>query len=268
MEDKDEPNYYEAVDIRNGKAGHASTFAQVTPSSTPKPLHSRVRPEDLAYATSDEIGVLIQKMERDRHLINEGIPPDPKFYRHISDYDYVKDNIYETVNNNKDTEEENGKSTEDGNLKLTVNKTDSSDSGMSDTSVTSPKPSDIDTNGQTKPLDIDTNEQTHFLGGGHKNPEAGRNPNQSVTSNSEHGEGSDCVSQSDAATSPVPDGVHENLSQSDTPSTPRSGGFSNCLDHRMSHDPEYDEVFDVVKHKGTEKVTAPRPEAEETITKF
>lgn len=235
MEDKDEPNYYEAVDIRNGKTGHGSTFAQATPSDTPKPLHSRVRPEDLAYATSEEIGVLIQKMERDRHLINEGVSPDPKFYRHINDYDYVKDNIYETVNNNKDTEEGNDKSTEET-VKHTVNKTDSSDSGMSDMSVTSPKPSDLDTNGQTI-----------FSGG---------------TSNFEHGNASDCVNQSHATASPEPDAVHKNLGQSD-PSTLSSGG-----NHLRPGNHEYDEVCDAIRHKGTEKVTTPRPTVEESITKF
>lgn len=61
---------------------------------------NRKKPTDLAYATSEEIKVLIEKMERDRHFLNEGEEehfqePDPTFYRHIGNYTY-KPNEVET----------------------------------------------------------------------------------------------------------------------------------------------------------------------------
>lgn len=55
---------------------------------------NRAKPHDLAYATSEEIKVLIEKMERDRHFVVEGEEEDrfkqldPTYYRHMSDYRY------------------------------------------------------------------------------------------------------------------------------------------------------------------------------------
>ncbi|XP_021358676.1 uncharacterized protein LOC110453820 isoform X2 [Mizuhopecten yessoensis] len=53
---------------------------------------NRAEQRDLAYATSDEIQVLIQRMEQDRRCLNEGakeeeqVVPNPNFYIHIDDY--------------------------------------------------------------------------------------------------------------------------------------------------------------------------------------
>lgn len=54
---------------------------------------NRAKPHELAYATSEEIKVLIEKMERDRHFVIEGEEdpfqqPDPTYYRHIGNYRY------------------------------------------------------------------------------------------------------------------------------------------------------------------------------------
>lgn len=56
-------------------------------------VQSRAKPPDLAYATSEEIKVLIEKMEKDQRSIIDGnddhySEPDPTYYRHISTFTF------------------------------------------------------------------------------------------------------------------------------------------------------------------------------------
>ncbi|KAL3877704.1 hypothetical protein ACJMK2_035370 [Sinanodonta woodiana] len=84
---------------------------------------NRAKPADLAYATSEEIKVLIEKMENDRMNLREGdnYKPDPKFYRNIRDYKFKlsesedlenPDHLYEDLfdGNDSNTESKQGHS--------------------------------------------------------------------------------------------------------------------------------------------------------------
>ncbi|KAK3580722.1 hypothetical protein CHS0354_005729 [Potamilus streckersoni] len=86
-------------------------------------LVNRAKPADLAYATSEEIKVLIEKMENDRMNLREGedYKPDPKFYRNIRDYKFKlsesedpenPDHFYEDLfdGNDSNTESKQGHS--------------------------------------------------------------------------------------------------------------------------------------------------------------
>ncbi|XP_060076688.1 uncharacterized protein LOC132556322 [Ylistrum balloti] len=72
---------------------------------------NRAEQRDLAYATSDEIQVLIQRMEQDRRCLNEGVKeeeqvvPNPNFYIHIDDYK-IKQNPHKPVGHGEDHTEE------------------------------------------------------------------------------------------------------------------------------------------------------------------
>lgn len=115
---------------------------------------NRAKPHDLAYATSEEIKVLIEKMERDRYFLNEGESdhfqePDPTFYRHISDYRYKPSEV-ETPEGLSEAEDvvENDSETESKSLKSDncgTDKLESEDSKVEadraiDSDVDSPKP--------------------------------------------------------------------------------------------------------------------------------
>lgn len=91
-------NYYESItpDDSFEKSPTSPTGPRIyhQPWGTEQGIKlNRAKPHDLAYATSEEIKVLIEKMERDRHFLVEGEAdtfqqPDPMYYRHISDYRY------------------------------------------------------------------------------------------------------------------------------------------------------------------------------------
>ena len=96
-------NYYETVNDPDTKSVTMATstagthiYHQPWEQRPGISLPNRAKSGDLAYATSEEIKVLIENMERDRKFLNEGVEehfpvPDRVYYRHISDYTYQPD---------------------------------------------------------------------------------------------------------------------------------------------------------------------------------
>ncbi|KAL4241050.1 hypothetical protein ACF0H5_001828 [Mactra antiquata] len=135
---KDEPqqvNYYEAINdkifIPSDGAGNNVIYHQPWGDQPGISVNNRAKPSDLAYATSEEIKVLIEKMEKDRHTIIEGeqdhySEPDPTYYRHISTFSFKppagNDNIDGTsgsvVNKRQESETESVASENCGTEKL------------------------------------------------------------------------------------------------------------------------------------------------------
>ena len=114
---------------------------------------NRAKPHDLAYATSEEIKVLIEKMERDRHFLNEGNEehfeePDPTFYRHIGNYTYKPSEVEtpelseneNVVEADSETESKSVKSDNCGTEKLESEDSKVEADRAIDSDVDSPKP--------------------------------------------------------------------------------------------------------------------------------
>jgi len=98
-------NYYEPIETDEKPHGANLIYHEPWGAGQGIDVTNRAKQKDLAYATSEEIRVLIEKMEKDRNSIIEGdeFPtPDPTYYRHVSTFKY-------NGHNNKDKT--------DGNLK-------------------------------------------------------------------------------------------------------------------------------------------------------
>lgn len=101
VEDDTQPvNYYEPVSNGDTKPGEGKNiYHQPWGQEAGISVHNRAKPTDLAYATSEEIKVLIEKMEKDRQSIIDGSEqhysdPDPKYYRHMSTFSFKPDKVY------------------------------------------------------------------------------------------------------------------------------------------------------------------------------
>ncbi|XP_052790236.1 uncharacterized protein LOC128224425 isoform X2 [Mya arenaria] len=92
-EESHQANYYEPINDSDSKARDANLiYHEPWGKQDGVDVTNRAKQKDLAYATSEEIKVLIEKMERDRHSIIEGDDdypsPDPTYYRHVSTFTF------------------------------------------------------------------------------------------------------------------------------------------------------------------------------------
>ncbi|XP_076073964.1 uncharacterized protein LOC143045390 [Mytilus galloprovincialis] len=110
--------------VPNSPASENSYDKDANPYQQPwdgKPLlmPNRRKKSDLAYATSDEIQVLIQRMDNERRKLNEGETTSPTGFIHIDDYKLSQsmreDDIDEIDEENDESEEDEG---EDDSKKL------------------------------------------------------------------------------------------------------------------------------------------------------
>lgn len=97
MEEAHQVNFYETINDKSAvstpEVGKHVIYHQPWGNQPGVNVQSRAKPADLAYATSEEIKVLIEKMEQDRRVITDGAvdhysEPDPTYYRHISTFSF------------------------------------------------------------------------------------------------------------------------------------------------------------------------------------
>lgn len=97
MEESHQVNYYEQISDKSAvatpEAGKHVIYHQPWGNQPGVNVQNRAKTADLAYATSEEIKVLIEKMEKDRQSIVDGCDehysePDPTYYRHISTFSF------------------------------------------------------------------------------------------------------------------------------------------------------------------------------------
>lgn len=90
-------NFYEPINdktpVVSSEGGKHVIYHQPWGNQPGVRVQNRAKHDDLAYATSEEIRVLIEKMERDRKSIIDGTEdhytePDPTYYRHMSTFTF------------------------------------------------------------------------------------------------------------------------------------------------------------------------------------
>ena len=116
-EEETQVNYYEPInDSENSKSSDArNIYHQPWGNQPGVKVNNRAKPNELAYATSEEIKVLIEKMEKDRQSIIEGsgeyfptyAEPDPTYYRHMSTFSFKPDKVSSPIRVHND-EVDNG----------------------------------------------------------------------------------------------------------------------------------------------------------------
>ncbi|XP_052262551.1 uncharacterized protein LOC127866172 isoform X2 [Dreissena polymorpha] len=118
-------NFYEPIGdeskySRNGANNGNLIYHEPWGGQQGTDVGNRLQKKDLAYATSEEIKVLIEKMEQDRHKIVEGSSdyypsPDPTYYRHISTFTFKPHGSKQASKEDDEEEEENDRPrTKDG----------------------------------------------------------------------------------------------------------------------------------------------------------
>lgn len=96
MQEAHQVNFYETVSDKSmctPEGGNHVIYHQPWGNQPGVNVQNRAKPADLAYATSEEIKDLIEKMEKDRQSIIDGSgehysEPDPTYYRHISTFSF------------------------------------------------------------------------------------------------------------------------------------------------------------------------------------
>lgn len=126
-DDETQVNYYEPInDLDNKPSEVKNIYHQPWGHQAGINVQNRAKPNDLAYATSEEIKVLIEKMEKDRQSIIEGsgeylsryAEPDPTYYRHMSTFSFKPDKVNcpitdtDEVDNNKESNETDSNNSE------------------------------------------------------------------------------------------------------------------------------------------------------------
>lgn len=132
-EEAHQVNFYEPINdkstVSTPEPGKHVIYHQPWGNQPGVNVQNRAKPADLAYATSEEIKVLIEKMEQDRRVITDGSEdhysePDPTYYRHISTFSFKPhgtdnpDGVSATEKSRKESETESVASENCGTEKL------------------------------------------------------------------------------------------------------------------------------------------------------